>query len=700
MNKTLFVTGSTGFVGKHFLRELFATCPDVSVYALARPDTIERISLSDDILDVYGDPRLTFVPGDVTNPDVVMDGFLLPQKIDEFWHIAGVTDFNEEKRQRIFSINVDGARNVLNLADRIKPGRFFHISTAYVAGIHNDIAYEDELLPNPVFRNPYEESKYCSENMVRNSTIPWTILRPSIVMGHSETGEVENDKTTYGYAKIYHLLKLLIEREWRDRGGIPSDLRYSVRGKSGATKDVVMVDDIARMMVAIRQQGELGKTYNMTASRQTNVGEITDTILSKLETDIIALTEDHSKSGDRFQSFLNRNMTIYEPYMMYDDPVFDRSNLLGLTKTDPVKPIGYPELTFLFGDYIDKREQERKTTAGDEKHAGSLDLSRLEMVKQWGSFSLAYETMAKQYQQFTVDGINGYLAYVLHEGTALMVADPVSDTPERLAEAFIPFCLAHGHSPCAAQISEPTATALRNAGLAVNGFGLETFIVLNRIDPELKGKKYEIIRNSRNIAQRYGITVKEEPLSSMNRAALEAISTCWKGGKKNKEELRVLLRPVSFEAEPGVRTFFLRQGKKLLGYIFYSPIYRQGKVIGYYSNVERFIAGSQEIPKKFNFVKHVNFEATLTFRNEGVEFISLGLSPLYDLERATWNDNTELKELFEKLYSESELYAFQGIAEHKRRVPDIDEHTVYFAAQPGTTGEDMLHILSAVGLLG
>ena len=39
-------------------------------------------------------------------------------------------------------------------------------------------------------------------------------------------------------------------------------------------------------------------------------------------------------------------------------------------------------------------------------------------------------------------------------------------------------------------------------------------------------------------------------------------------------------------------------------------------------------------------------------------------------------------------------------AKHKRRVPDIEEHTVYFAAQPGTTGEDMLHILSAVGLLG
>ena len=92
MSKTLFVTGSTGFVGKHFLRELFATSPDVSVYALARPDTIERISTSNDILDVYGDPRLKFVPGDVTNPDVIENGYSLPDRIDEFWHIAGVTD--------------------------------------------------------------------------------------------------------------------------------------------------------------------------------------------------------------------------------------------------------------------------------------------------------------------------------------------------------------------------------------------------------------------------------------------------------------------------------------------------------------------------------------------------------------------------------------------------------------------------------
>lgn len=698
MTSTLFVTGGTGFVGKQFLRELFATCSDVEVFALARPDTIARISRFSDGPDVFRNPRMHFVPGDVTNPRVIENGYALPERVDEFWHIAGSTDFQEERRERIFNINVDGTRNALNLAGRLNAGRFFHTSTAFVAGIHHGIAYEDELLPNPVFRNPYEESKYRSEELVRNYSVPWTILRPSIVMGHSETGEAETDKTAYGIAKIYHLLKLLVEREWRDRGGIPDDLRYFIRGRREATKDIIVVDDVVRLMVAVRQKGAASKVYHLTAPRQTSFGEMNDAFLSVLGTDFVTIAPDHFDGGDRFQSFLDRSVSIYEPYLLLDDPIFDRSNLLTLG-VDRSKVIKYQELMFLFRAYLEKRERERASPAVNE-HAGSLDISRFEMVKQWGSSTLSYDTMAKQYQIMTVEGINGYLAYVVREGTALMVGNPVSDTPERLAKAFVPFCLAHGFSPCAAQISESVAAALRNAGLAVNGFGVETYILLNRIDPALKGKKYEMMRSYRNIALRYGITMQEEPIAPMNKATLQSISICWKRDKKNKDELRVLVRPVTFEVEPGVRAFFVRHGKKILGYIFFSPIYRQGKVIGYYSNVERFSTESIEIPGKFNYVKHVNFEAALTFRNEGVEFISLGLSPLYDLERAAWNDNAELKKLFEKLYFESELYAFQGIAEHKRRFPDAVEHAVYFAAQSGTTGEDLLHILSAVGLLG
>ena len=374
--------------------------------------------------------------------------------------------------------------------------------------------------------------------------------------------------------------------------------------------------------------------------------------------------------------------------------------MVNLTGTDWSKVLGYKELKFLFGTYLETREKERFSRPIDEEYAGSLDLSRLEMVKQWGSSTLAYDSMAKQFQILSIEGVSGYLAYIVHEGTALMVGDPVTDAPQKLVREFVHFCLDRGLSPCAAQVSEAVAIVLREAGLAVNGFGIETFINLNGIAPELTGKKYEMMRSYQNIALRHGITVKEESIGAINRAVLQSVSAKWKEENKNKDGLRVLVRPATFTTEPGVRTFFLWQGERLLGYIFFSPIYRLGKVIGYYSDIEQFTTESTDIPSKFNFVKYGNFQAALAFRSEGVEFVSLGLSPLHNLGSARWNDNQELRELFEKFYSESILYAFQGTAVQKERFPDIIEQPVYFAAQSGTTGEDLFHIMSAVGFLG
>ena len=62
---------------------------------------------------------------------------------------------------------------------------------------------------------------------------PYIILRPSIIVGDSKTGEVGVDKMVYGVAKTYYLLTRLLNREYRDRGGIPEALKYYVKGEPG-----------------------------------------------------------------------------------------------------------------------------------------------------------------------------------------------------------------------------------------------------------------------------------------------------------------------------------------------------------------------------------------------------------------------------------------------------------------------------------
>lgn len=117
-----------------------------------------------------GNPRV--IPVELDIAEDACDLSLLPEMIDEFWHIAGLTDFHESKRDQLFKVNLEGTKKALELTAQMRVHRFFYISTAYVAGIHDGLVMEDGLLPSPKFRNPYEESKYAAEKAVRESGLP------------------------------------------------------------------------------------------------------------------------------------------------------------------------------------------------------------------------------------------------------------------------------------------------------------------------------------------------------------------------------------------------------------------------------------------------------------------------------------------------------------------------------------------------
>src|SRR5262249_61233896 len=53
--------------------------------------------------------------------------------------------------------------------------------------------YEDDLETGQRFRNAYERTKYEAERMVRAAMrqLPITVVRPSIIVGDSKTGEID-----------------------------------------------------------------------------------------------------------------------------------------------------------------------------------------------------------------------------------------------------------------------------------------------------------------------------------------------------------------------------------------------------------------------------------------------------------------------------------------------------------------------------
>jgi thioester reductase-like protein len=272
----VLLTGVTGFVGGELLAR-YLERTDRPVYALVRgkdeaaADRRLRETLSALVGDANGraGDRLVAVPGDIRSPGLGLehrDREWLAERVNEIVHAAASVSFDlplEESRR----INVEGTRQMLELAelcrDRGGLRRFSYISTAYVAGTHEGEFREDQLQVGQGFRNPYEQSKFEAERLVRGrgDRLPIQVFRPSIIVGESSSGWTPSFNVLYAPLKAYARDQLPILPAYRD-----------------APVDVVPVDYVADAVFELsRQPAGGGETYHLVAGpRATTVGELVD----------------------------------------------------------------------------------------------------------------------------------------------------------------------------------------------------------------------------------------------------------------------------------------------------------------------------------------------------------------------------------------------------------------------------------------
>jgi len=180
-----FVTGATGFIGRHLVEELLKR--DGTVYALVRDGSKGRLDELGKRLGA-GD-RLVPVPGDLSKEALGIEGF--DQKIDHFFHLAAVYDI-ESDEDTLRKANVDGTRHTIEFANSIEVGRFHHTSSIAVAGKYKGLFREDMFDEGQKLPHAYHATKFESEKLVRAQVeAPLRIYRPGLVIGNSETGEME-----------------------------------------------------------------------------------------------------------------------------------------------------------------------------------------------------------------------------------------------------------------------------------------------------------------------------------------------------------------------------------------------------------------------------------------------------------------------------------------------------------------------------
>jgi uncharacterized protein YbjT (DUF2867 family) len=158
----VFLTGSTGFVGKHMLRRLLADGHAVRAALRGLPGQKARL-----VVHVReSEEDFQYVPADVvegTRLDQGMEG------CDAVIHLVGII---MEKGTNTFErVHHLGTRNVVEAAKRTGIKRFVQMSAL---GVRADGVAA------------YQTTKWKGEEEVRQSGIPFCILRPSLIFGQGD----------------------------------------------------------------------------------------------------------------------------------------------------------------------------------------------------------------------------------------------------------------------------------------------------------------------------------------------------------------------------------------------------------------------------------------------------------------------------------------------------------------------------------
>ncbi len=260
---TVLLTGATGFVGMELLARYLERSDRRIVTLIRAPDhDAARERLDAVLTNLFGRGasrharRVEAVAAELTAPGLG----LAPERrerlageVTTIVHSAASVSFAmpiEEAR----AINFQGTRRMLDFAElameRGGLNRYGHVSTAYVAGNHQGSFCERDLDRGQCFNNSYEQSKFESEQHVRSRPeLPFTILRPSIVVGDRRSG------WTSAFNVLYWPLRAFARGLFEAVPAVPS-----------APVDVVSIDYVADAIHELCDHaGGIGETYHLTA---------------------------------------------------------------------------------------------------------------------------------------------------------------------------------------------------------------------------------------------------------------------------------------------------------------------------------------------------------------------------------------------------------------------------------------------------
>ena len=258
-----FVTGATGFIGRHLISNLLKR--KGTIHVLVRKSSQAKLK---DIGERMGwdMARVQPVIGDLSKSKLGVSAAQLKAlsgQVKHFFHLAAIYDLAASAEAQI-GPNVDGTRHAIECAEAIGAKTFHHTSSIAVAGLYTGVFREDMFAEAEKLDHPYFRTKHEAEKVVReHCRIAYRIYRPSMVIGHSKTGEIDKIDGPYYFFTLIKKLRSLLP-PWMPTMGI-----------EGGRMNMVPVDYVADAMDHIAHKPGLdGGCFHLTDPAPRRIGEV------------------------------------------------------------------------------------------------------------------------------------------------------------------------------------------------------------------------------------------------------------------------------------------------------------------------------------------------------------------------------------------------------------------------------------------
>jgi thioester reductase-like protein len=143
----------------------------------------------------------------------------LQRRVDCVVHCAAMSTYSTSEAE-IRAVNLGGTEQMLDFCAGAQ-APLYHVSTALDAEVKDDQESRSQRQAaaggSPFSREPYLQSKREAEVIVRNSGLPFSILRPSLVVGDLKTG------ATPRFQGVHTATRILLDEEYGVLPARPDD---------------------------------------------------------------------------------------------------------------------------------------------------------------------------------------------------------------------------------------------------------------------------------------------------------------------------------------------------------------------------------------------------------------------------------------------------------------------------------------------